>query len=500
MIATWLCAQSLESQHSPIREAATPRVKPNFSAETLRRIVEMNQNGKNGAQPQGDYQRAAELMRKMGSKNGFTPIPPAQHRWQSDLAQPPLHRLWAWMVKHTCDWPAGPNKGCEFAVDREGKELHIEHAAHDLFDDNHGNAWHAWREGIALGLWRNGTKTEGPRRLFLNGELRPVADKSSEEEANGELLYKSIPDYILKQLKQLPPERQKEFGTRYQTRLEIDKRADAALIAGRRLISDREKDNLFREFGLEKRRLDPQKKSAGDTGSESTNGNGDGRGAEIRALVEPFLPELETFVQKVETLYNAEKKTVHKAENGFVLSANGGATLLPAEQQRKATETGAREASAASVHPIEPAKTKTPSREEQKRPRPWERFVSSDAVPEFRTDEEKQARDTLFDQISRMQRAYKHADFSREAIQPGRANDRLAVFRLMKIVRGENALLFCVEVAAKFKGLDRNGLGKLPPRSPNDPHGPRSLGLLLDWAVEFRERRDEMAQAAGGGR
>jgi hypothetical protein len=108
-------------------------------------------------------------MSKMGS-SGFTPLPPVQHKWQDDPRQAPLHRIWSWMVGHTCAF----GHMSPYAVSSEGHELHLENAAEDLRMDV-ANTRRAWRKGLSLGLWRNGTKEEGVRRLYFLGKLKPCS-------------------------------------------------------------------------------------------------------------------------------------------------------------------------------------------------------------------------------------------------------------------------------------------------------------------------------------
>lgn len=437
-----------------------------------------------------------ELMRAFGTKRGFTPIPPAQHEWQRSPDEPPVHRIWSWMIRHTCTWIAGPQKGSPYAaaVTEDGKEreLHLEHIALDLFDGDGGRARRAWREGVERGLWRNGNETEGTRKLFLCGEVRPVAEPEERTESESKGLYRLFPAQILKQIKERPDDWPREKVERMAADvarvLEAERETIAVSVAAVRADSIERQNKIYASYGASFNSQPHQKKS--ETPEDA---------AERRARIAPLLPAVSEFVQTFLGSVQNGHSTPYNGENGGVHVETGGASLLQSHlAERKAREPVAGSGSDSAVVSRGPAKSKTPSHEEQKPPRPWHRFVSPEAVPVWNSEAETQARDLLLDQISRMQRAYKHADFSQELISLQKPTHELLVYRLVKIIPPEDAMLFCVQVAAKFKGLDRNGLAKLPPRSPDDPHGPRSLALLLEWAVDFAETRQKTRAARGG--
>lgn len=434
--------------------------------------------------------RALRLMKAMGSTQGFTPLPPAQHHWQIAMNQPPLYRIWSWMVKHTCHWSAGPEKGSPYAVDDEGKELHIEHLAADLFNGNVGNAQAYWREGGKLGLWRKGSKKDGLRRLYFNGELKPEASddpEQGEEKVNPKLLYRSFPAYLLLQLNDLPDERLDAFVKVDKPAFERWQGIQAGVIEGLRVIADREEDSRFAAFGLEKRRIEREKSAS--NGTAHSNGNGAHAAARDRVL--PLLPEIETVVQKFETLYKVEEKTLYEESNGAVQSDFGGATLLPADHRGKA-----RVLSSAGSSDARGGPSKTHPHDARKHGKYLHTDDAADvAASEPQTPAENTALEMLFSEIGRMQESFKHADFGRERVSRERKSDRVTLLKILRQVGADHVLSFCFHIADQFRGLDRNGLAKLPPRSPDDPHGPRSLGLIWDWAKRWSGTRVKEAKA-----
>src|SRR5665811_1295938 len=123
----------------------------------------------------GTHQENMELMKAIGSKEGYNPMPPSQHLWQMAKDQPQLMRMWSGMTFHTLH----QGQRSPFAVkvvNGRQMELHMEHMAADLEVDE-ANAYHVWKQGEELGLWANvpfGSKPEkvrGLRRLYFRGDV-----------------------------------------------------------------------------------------------------------------------------------------------------------------------------------------------------------------------------------------------------------------------------------------------------------------------------------------
>lgn len=394
------------------------------------------------------------LMRKMGVKgHPFDPMPPAQHRWQSGKGEPPLYRIWSWMCGHTIHY----GYRCEYAVTPDGAELHLEHIATDLEMDVH-NVRLVWKEGVAKGLWRNGNKPEERRRMYLCGTVTPqAADKSTEEAAAG-VCTNPLKPYILNQINKLSSDRQREFWGAYERQQRLRKDVQAELIAASRLILDQREDTLFSEFGINKIR--EKKKDPEPERVERLNG---------------LFSHLQGFVQTLESSVQSPEFAVYNAANS---DRTNPATLLTEKIQKE------REERASSYSGAPAPGVRTPSSNGQKPAG----SVPAAAEPEFRPEEEE-AVELCFSEFPRMQHAFRHADFSKEIVSRERKTDRILVRKVLDAVGAEQILPFLVDVAAKFKGLDRNALGKMPSRSPMDPHGPRSFGLILEWAQDFSRRQ-----------
>ena len=97
------------------------------------------------------------------------------------------------------------------------------------------------------------------------------------------------------------------------------------------------------------------------------------------------------------------------------------------------------------------------------------------------------AAEYLYAEIPRMQAAFPEAAFSKPRFNALGKSDRILTGHILDALEPANydAIGFILMVAARFKGLDKDGLGKLKPRSPNDTSGPRSLGLLIEWARDY---------------
>lgn len=395
------------------------------------------------------------LMRRMGVKgHPFDPMPPQQHRWEwHQKDQPPLYRLRSWLYGHTIAF----HHRYEYAVNDQGQELHLEHAAEDLGMDA-ANVRRAWSDGLTFGLWRNGTKAEGPRKLFLCGEVRPMG----EEKAKRKVCIDLLPPYILKQIKELDPEKQEEFWAGYKADHALEKRVHADLTVAVRLIFDHKDDTRFEAFGIKKiREQHPPHRNAN----------------EARARVQPLLPEVERYVQTVtESVETSQNGTYKEAANGSTDSATLLRQNLP-EEPRVLAPAGSSDGDSRPSKPLPQDGSKPPK----------QLPAEPEAVCE--NDEERKALDLLFREVSAMQAAYKHTDFAREKVSRERKSDQVTLYKILKILGTANVVPFLLYAASEFKGMDRNGLGKAPARPPGHPHGPRSLGLLVTWAERWRAER-----------
>ena len=119
--------------------------------------------------------------------------------------------------------------------------------------------------------------------------------------------------------------------------------------------------------------------------------------------------------------------------------------------------------------------------------------------PSLDKEERRAAAEYLYAEIPLMQDTFPNAPFSKPRFSMGKA-DRILVGHILDALEptNYNAMGFILFVSAKFKGLDADGMAKLKPRSPNDPGGPQSLGLLIEWAKDYAATFHGRTKGAGG--
>lgn len=422
----------------------------------------------------------SELMQQMGSKDGFSPIPPTQHRWQIGATEPPLYRVWSWMCAHTIDW----GHRSPFAVDKTGRELHLEHIAADL-DMDEANVRQRWKEGFEKGLWRNGSKEEGTRKLFLCGNVPPPAKApKGEDEANEKVCTNLFRPYLLKQINELPEAKRAEFWRGVEADIALLKASHAELTAAVRRIFDQRHDTRFQAFGINKIREEHKKALPAEE-------------IQVReARLASVLPHVERFVQTISGFVQTENESVYKGDSDSVPTAASLLHIEPIEERRES------QASVSSVADGRP-RASEPRHEGEK---PSHKYVhkAEQAIPitsktenpanlpqngeEPETEEERQALNLVFDELRRIQQAFPRAGLSQDEFSRDRKPDMIFARRLVAAVGAARIVPFLLYVAAEFKGLDHSALAKRPGRPPGSPNGPRSFGLLLDWAKDFARR------------
>lgn len=253
-----------------------------------------------------------DMMRRMGSNRGFTPLPPDQHEWQKTHDDPVL-RLWSWMVSHSVGHPVIEFRR-EWAVDEFGHDVDIARAEKDIGGEP-ANIRRAWRKGEKLRFWRKGTKEEGGKRLYFSGKVclnvpySEVSESGPEgEEKATEVCADLLPSSIFKKTKGWPPERVAELGRKWEELEELDREVNSALMAARRCIFEREQNNLLARFGVKHESQKHRKQ--GESEEE----------AKVRySRFEPVLSGLENLVQSFrEKLCTESEKTLHTPQNGSV--------------------------------------------------------------------------------------------------------------------------------------------------------------------------------------
>lgn len=406
-----------------------------------------------------------KLMKEIGAPS-FNPLPPDQSEWQKDITLPPLIRLWSWLFHSTMTW----GHDSPYAVDAAGHERHLEDAARDLGLDL-ANTYRAWRDMVARGIGRPGTKAEGKRRMYLCGTVKPaeapeVPWSNGEEKANEIVCTDNLRPYILLQIKELPPEKQQEFWVGHHRLVKVEKAVRADLMAASRLIIDQDYDTHFQAFGIKKIREDRELRPPSE---------------ERQQRLDAILPQLKLFVQTISVSVQTRENEVY---NGTKLSGETPVSLLQLEKGNKRPEPRSVDHLDTVSSPVQPQHPVDGKKFNQR----YAPKTGSAISPLNET--EKQALDSVLEKTLVLQRNFSHMDFSQELISAKSKNDRLFALRVVAAVGPANLDQFFQSVYKQLSNLDRNSLGKLPGRVP----GPRSLGLILDWAVRYGDRLDEAAR------
>jgi len=400
---------------------------------------------------QTEYQKIVALMKEIGSRSGFDPVPPDQHRWMMDADVPPLQRMWGWMIAHTVHW--GHRNA--FAINQQNDELHIEHAAKDLGMDV-PNAYHTWKKGVQRGIWRNGEPSEGPRRMYLTGKVPKFKSEESVEKSVQTILS----THILKQIKDWPKERVQALRDSLEAELQLEKDVQAALVAANRAVFVHRTDSILSQHGLEPAHQKHVKKTEKPEDAEARLK----RIEPIRAPIEEYVQTIKQFVQ------SAPKAPVQTT-----------ASLLHSESKNQRSNSSGRSDSAHSRSREDHSEGKKPA---------YNQLPALQTTP--LNAKEKHAEQLIFSEIRNLQIAFKHMDWSHEIISPKRKSDVLFAHRVIATVGPDYVDQFLVRVGRQLKNLDRNAFGKLPGSAP----APRSLGLILHWAEQYAESMDEAARVA----
>ena len=102
------------------------------------------------------------------------------------------------------------------------------------------------------------------------------------------------------------------------------------------------------------------------------------------------------------------------------------------------------------------------------------------------------ARDLLFTQIERMQKAYPDSSFAKPPVNRSDPGDKGLVDRILKTIGNteERIIGFAVYCAGKFKGIDIRG-ANVKARAPGMDRGPNGVGLLVSWAEDYKRSSAE---------
>jgi hypothetical protein len=124
------------------------------------------------------------------------------------------------------------------------------------------------------------------------------------------------------QLAKLPPEVLQSAALRYVHIEDVSKATHADLVAALREVTDQHEDNLWRELGIEKKRLESKKEKTPEEADAET-----ARQLRISSL----LPHVQGYVQTLFGVVQPANPGMHTAPDGRVQTAPSAATLLPSE-------------------------------------------------------------------------------------------------------------------------------------------------------------------------
>jgi hypothetical protein len=450
-----------------------------------------------------------EVLKGQGGNGWFNGISNDQVDWPmaygEELAVPPtIYRMQAWLLHHTV------TKGHRHSyANKGGSELHIENLAADLDIELH-NCRTYWRQGAEMGLWRYGTEKEGSRRLYPCARIKPAAKQTEDSETRG--MYKPLPDifqnvksYIREHLETLPPERLMDAARRYARLKLLRDTALAEAVSTVRMVTDTIEDTLWREIGVEKKRLN------GTSGAKAKEVSPEeaAETAERQKRVDALFPHIQGYVQTLDAFVQSPEIEAYKPPIGDVQTpsgngisrgnghkSNGNGSVAGIEKtalpypgldttKSKRESVRSRQRSDSTAPPV----SKEPLPEVGRSSYTGSGEESATAAPAKLAEHEQAALKLLAEQIEHMKTAYKHTDFGLSEFDPISKPGQLFLYRVMTEIGGsEKVMSFCLTVAAKFKGLDRHAMGKLPARAPGQTNGPRGIGLLLEWAKDFGRR------------
>jgi hypothetical protein len=101
----------------------------------------------------------------------------------------------------------------------------------------------------------------------------------------------------------------------------------------------------------------------------------------------------------------------------------------------------------------------------------------------------------MFKILENIQEAFPRSKFAAELLHRDNSGDLETVGQIVEAI-GLNVAGFSLHLMAAFKGLDAEGRATRESRAPGRANGPDSLGLILEWAKDYRRAR--RGRGAGG--
>lgn len=443
-----------------------------------------NNNGNHKAKSpkqtgQSDYMEIRHLIEEINNgetSSGYNPLPCEQHLWLMDPENPPMDRLWGWMIQNTVALGHRTAYASSKRIyDEEkrawipGHALTIKHVAKALGGDE-SNWYRTWRNAVRRGWARNGTETEGKERLYLTGKV----PKKKERETIGAHPQKGDwPAHIWKYYEQWPEEKRAKFDQWAKSWEKEAAAASAAAVQATRDTYDDMWDTGLQEFGVPPNRQEHVKVCPNCKAKAHQPGCPIAMAAEIRGKVLATLrPALQNSVQTVREFVQLQKSDTVQPEKPPV-------SLLPFQSS---SEKGNR-----SVGTLAVSRNRNASPMKGERPK---NQLPALVKPPALSPNEKATMQTIYAEVGRMQSKFRHMAFAQEKISETRESDQMFAYSVLSMVGSEMVPQFLLHVEQNLEKLNRNALGKKPGSAP----GPRSLGLLWDWAVKWSQHVDESAR------
>lgn len=243
----------------------------------------------------------ADLMRAMGSKEGFDPIPPSQCRALMDRREPPTTRIMGLLLTATIH-PGKGRKRSTYARDSHGRAMKRKDfcAVLEISDGNMTTYFKKLAEQDRLRVDEDG-------RIYLGGNAQEPEMQWGEDEAKQEeelFCTKEFPTFVTQFLQQLSKTDRQQVAAALAERSPLHKQWAKDAMAQVRRKQYEDVASVLAPYGFK-------------------DGAGTGR---PRVEREQFSVEVivsDSFVQKSSNGSNGS--SVHKSENGFVQNENDSA-------------------------------------------------------------------------------------------------------------------------------------------------------------------------------
>lgn len=185
----------------------------------------------------------AELMRAMGSKEGFDPIPPSQHAYFLDIDESMTNRAVAWVWSKTIS-PGRGGKRSPFARDKRGNLTHVDAAA-DL-------RWTVSNARVAFDeLARQGRiRIDAEGRIWLCGDV-PEPRRTKSEDDQDEICTYFPTSRLSEYFQQLPEKQRLQREAEYSELQTFKKRAIAETMARARAAVEAVEESWYVTIGFE---------------------------------------------------------------------------------------------------------------------------------------------------------------------------------------------------------------------------------------------------------